>query len=72
MRRFRLSARADLLLMIPQLECYGVQINNMPVTCAPLPPDSGLDGLLGLDFLRAAKATINLHHHILTIPDTSD
>lgn len=41
------------------LEALAVQQSNLPCICHNLPPTAGVDGLIGLDFLRDLKLTID-------------
>jgi len=39
------------LVTIPLVACLGQRVRFLPVACHDLPPQSTVDGLLGLDFL---------------------
>lgn len=53
------------LIKIPSFMCLGIEIKNMYVTCHNLPPESNIDGLLGLDFLKAAQIIIDFSRDII-------
>lgn len=57
------------VLTVPELECFGVKVGHLEVACHPLPSESGLHGLLGLDFLRAARMIIDLNSQAIIIPE---
>ena len=40
------------LLRVPVWRCLGIELRNVEMICHDLPPESAVDGLLGLDFLR--------------------
>ena len=46
-------------LPISQLNAFGRQRFAFPVLSHTLPPSSGIDGLLGLDFLRGQRLEID-------------
>jgi predicted aspartyl protease len=43
----------------------GQRVGNLDVLCHDLPPESGVDGLLGLNFLRQFKLTIRFRKGII-------
>jgi predicted aspartyl protease len=45
----------------------GQKIINLDVLCHDLPPESGVDGLLGLNFLRHFKLTIRFRKGIIDL-----
>lgn len=45
----------------------GQRVSNLDVVCHDLPPASGVDGLLGLNFLRHFKLTIRFSKGILDL-----
>lgn len=47
------------VIIIPSVQCFGVQIKNSAVACHNLPSESPVEGLLGLDFLKAAKLVLD-------------
>jgi len=44
---------------VDALEALGLRRSQLPVLAVPLPPTIGVDGLLGLDFLRDNRLTID-------------
>ncbi len=55
------------LVTVPTMKCLGYQLRNVPVVCHDLPPQSAVDGLLGLNALvhipafRTFLASIRSH-----------
>ena len=45
----------------------GQKVANLDVLCHDLPPESGVDGLLGLNFLRHFKLTIRFRKGIIDL-----
>ena len=45
----------------------GQKVTNLEILCHDLPPESGVDGLLGLNFLRHFKLTIRFRKGIKAI-----
>lgn len=39
------------LLRVPRWRCLGIELRNFECLCHDLPPESAVDGLLGLNFL---------------------
>lgn len=56
------------VIKIPIFECFGVKIRNLEVICHNLPPESPVEGLLGLNFLKKAMIIINFSKNIIEIP----
>jgi aspartyl protease family protein len=48
------------IVAVPWFNCLGVKYENYPVVGLDLPVSSFTDGLLGIDFLRAVKAVIDV------------
>lgn len=46
-------------LNIKRIKALGAEITNLKIVCHDLPSDSGVDGLLGLDFLKHFNLFIN-------------
>lgn len=44
------------IVTIPLVDCLGCRIRSFHVVCHDLPPESTVDGLLGLDFLNHVLA----------------
>lgn len=55
------------VVKIPLVACLGQETRNFPVACHDLPPDSTVDGLLGLDFLHCVSAFQKFRQSILTL-----
>ena len=45
----------------------GQKVTNLEILCHDLPPESGVDGLLGLNFLRHFKLTIRFRKGIIDL-----
>lgn len=54
-------------LGLEKIECLEIERADFPVLCHTLPPSATVDGLLGLDFLRNAKVTIDLREGKVTV-----
>ncbi len=50
---------------IPVVECLGQKMRRLLVSCHALPPQSTVDGLLGLDFLSQVPLFQEFHRSIL-------
>jgi len=46
-------------ILIDKVEALGVERVEFPVLCHTLPPSAGVDGLLGLDFLRGRRLALD-------------
>jgi predicted aspartyl protease len=53
------------LTTIPQIAVLGKTARNVPCLVKDLPPESGVDGLLGLSFLRQLKITLDFPKGLL-------
>lgn len=54
-------------VVIDRIEALGHRRVRLPVLCHTLPPSTGVDGLLGLDFLRQQRLTIDFKKGLLTL-----
>jgi hypothetical protein len=54
-------------LVVDKIEALGKQKTNFPVLCHTLPPSSTVDGVLGLDFCRGCRLTVDLHTGLVTL-----
>ena len=54
------------LVLIPKIIILGKTVKKMPCLVKDLPPEAGVDGLLGLSFLRNFKLTLNFPLGILS------
>jgi predicted aspartyl protease len=57
------AARIDL----EKLVALGCEVPAFTVLAQTLPPSAGVDGLLGLDFLRGRRLTIDLQAGVVTV-----
>jgi len=55
------------VVKIPLIACLGQRIKNLPVACHDLPPDSTVDGLLGIDVLSRVPAFQRFREEILRL-----
>ncbi|MCI0335779.1 MAG: hypothetical protein L0228_21440 [Planctomycetes bacterium] len=46
-------------LNVAKIEALDLERTDFPVLCHTLPPSAGVDGLLGLDFLRGRRLCID-------------
>jgi clan AA aspartic protease (TIGR02281 family) len=54
-------------LTFERIETLGQERRNFPMLCHPLPPGAEVDGVLGLDFLRGHKLTIDFRIGLVTL-----
>lgn len=54
-------------LAVNRLESLGITRTKFPVVCHTLPPSAGVDGLLGLDFLRQCRLVIDFRKGEITL-----
>ena len=54
-------------IVIPEINALGKTIKRVPAIVKDLPPESGVDGLLGLSFLRHFRLTIDFPAGILQL-----
>lgn len=59
------------VVIISKFSCFGVTLKKLSVVCHNLPPESPVEGLLGLDFLRAAKIILNFAQEVIEIGKSS-
>ena len=50
-----------------RIEALGNQRENLPILCKSLPPGLTIDGLLGLDFFRGQRLTIDFREGLITL-----
>jgi predicted aspartyl protease len=54
-------------LTIQKIEALGQGHTNFPLLCHTLPPSASVDGLLGLDYLRSRRLTIDFRTGHITL-----
>ena len=54
-------------IVVSRIEALGRSRTDFPILCHTLSPDTGVDGVLGLDFFRGRKLTIDLRVGIVTL-----
>lgn len=54
-------------VFIPCMEAEGIRRENFPVVAFDFPKQSGITGVLGLDFLRGRKVTLDFRQGLLDI-----
>ncbi|MBI1922775.1 retroviral-like aspartic protease family protein [Candidatus Poribacteria bacterium] len=54
-------------LAVDRIEALGKVHTNFPLICHTLPPTAPVDGVLGLDFLRGQRLTINFRKGRITL-----
>ncbi len=55
------------LIIVERLEAIGQQRDYFPLLCHSLPLSAGVDGVLGLDFFRGHKLTIDFRIGLATL-----
>jgi hypothetical protein len=71
-REWRRILTVDSTIMVPQVRlrgrhCLGKVIENSPVLCHTLPFVTYVDGLLGIDFLRAFDIAIHIRRGYIEV-----
>ena len=54
-------------ISIARIEALGMERLRFPVLCHTLPPSAGVDGLLGLDFLRGQRVLLDFRRGIIAV-----
>ena len=54
-------------ISIDRIEALGMERLRFPVLCHTLPPSAGVDGLLGLDFLRGQRVVLDFRAGTITV-----
>jgi predicted aspartyl protease len=62
-----LSQAAALNMLLVQLCVLRQKVANLEALCHDLPPESGVDGLLGMNFLKHFKLTIRFRRGIVEL-----
>ena len=52
---------------IDRIEALGMERLRFPVLCHTLPPSAGVDGLLGVDFLRGQRVALDFRTGTITV-----
>jgi hypothetical protein len=55
------------VIKIPRFRALGYEIKNLEVVCHNLPPESCVEGLLGLNFLKAFKITFDFPNNSIEV-----
>jgi predicted aspartyl protease len=55
------------VLQVPRLRVFGQEVHDLEVASGELPPKLGLDGVLGLNFLRHFDLHINFREEYLEL-----
>jgi len=56
------------LMTIPLIKAFGIDITNFKVVAHDLPSSLLVDGLLGMNFLKRVKLTIDFYKNVIKIP----
>lgn len=54
-------------IVLNEIEALGLSRQNYPILCHTLPPSATVDGVLGLDFFRGYKLTIDFRKGIVRV-----
>ncbi len=54
-------------IAIERIDALGIQRSQFPILCHTLPPSTGVDGLLGLDFLQGQRLVLDFRAGIITV-----
>ena len=54
-------------VIVRRIECLGMERIEMPIVCYDFPPSAGIQGVLGLDFLREHKLVIDMREGTLCL-----
>lgn len=60
------------LLQVMKMVALGRERNQFPVLAHTLPPSAGVDGVLGLDFLRRSIVTVDVQRGRVDLAEASD
>ncbi len=52
---------------LERIEALGLTRRDFPILCHTLPPSARVDGLLGLDFLRQHRLTVDFREGVVTL-----
>ena len=54
-------------VVIQKIEALGTEVENLPIVCHTLPASASVDGLLGLDFLRGQRLTLDFREGTIAL-----
>jgi len=54
-------------ISVDRIEAHGIERFGFPALCHTLPPSAGVDGLLGLDFLRGQRLALDFRTGIIVV-----
>lgn len=55
------------LIIVPKFKAFGIEVRNIELVCHNLPPQSPVEGLIGLNFLKKAKVIIDFSRNTITL-----
>lgn len=55
------------IIAVSRISALGVELGNLEVLCHNLPSGTSIDGLLGLDFFRNQRLTIDFREGLITL-----
>lgn len=55
------------VFVVPRVRVFGQEVHDLEVACGELPPKLGLDGVLGLNFLRHFDLYINFREEYIEL-----
>ncbi len=55
------------VVTIPEFTCFGLTHKKLDVVCHNLPPESPVEGLLGLNFFKDARITIDFPRNTIDV-----
>ena len=61
------SVESTPLVVLPRIKVLDMSVKNVPCLVKDLPPESGVDGLLGLSFLKHFKVSLDFKKGVLSI-----
>jgi hypothetical protein len=59
------------LIVVSKIKALGRELTHFPVLAHTIPPSAGVDGVLGLDFLRGQLLTIDFPNGCLKLSEPS-
>jgi len=54
-------------IVVQRVEALGREQTDFPIVCHTLPPSAAVDGVLGLDFFRGARLTVDFRKGLVTL-----